>query len=98
MASELSTFIEKELKNKGYQYDEEDPAAENASLMGVLRVEVRLGARARTAARPPRATGLLLPRLGSADVGDVNPAGPVRVPSARRDHDQKEKELLHGFS
>ena len=58
----------------------------------------RLGARARTAARPPRATGLLLPRLGSADGGDVNPAGPVRVPSARRDHDQKEKELLHGFS
>jgi hypothetical protein len=49
MASELSTFIEKELKSKGYNYDEEDPDNPHQSLMGhnphqslmgALRVEV----------------------------------------------------------
>lgn len=43
MASELSTFIERELKNKGYNaYDDDDPEADNPhqSLMGALRVEV----------------------------------------------------------
>lgn len=43
MASELSRFIEDELRNKGYAYDDDDPEADNphASLMGALRVEVR---------------------------------------------------------
>lgn len=38
-ASELSQFIEQELKNKGYAYedDEDNP---HATLMGALRVEV----------------------------------------------------------
>lgn len=42
MASELSSFIETELKNKGYAYEEEDVEADNPhqSLMGALRVEV----------------------------------------------------------
>jgi hypothetical protein len=40
MASELSQFIESELRQKGYAYedDEENP---HASLIGALRVEVR---------------------------------------------------------
>jgi hypothetical protein len=45
MASELSSFIEKELKSKGYDYrDEDDVENPHQSLMGALRVEV--GARA----------------------------------------------------
>jgi len=48
MASELSTFIERELKTKGFAYDEDDPEADNPhqSLMGALRVEVRRRGRA----------------------------------------------------
>lgn len=42
MASELSTFIESELRNKGYAYDEEEGGADapHQSLIGALRVEV----------------------------------------------------------
>ena len=42
MASELSRFIEDELRNKGYAYEEDDNEVDNphASLMGALRVEV----------------------------------------------------------
>lgn len=46
MASELSRFIETELRNKGFDYneEEEDLEADNPhqSLMGALRVEVRI--------------------------------------------------------
>ncbi len=45
MASELSSFIENELRNKGFAYDaeEDSEAADNphTSLIGALRVEVR---------------------------------------------------------
>ena len=55
MASELSNFIEKELRTQGYAYDEEEPETSNEhqSLMGALRVEVRgcLPRRARPPAR-----------------------------------------------
>ncbi|KAI8463150.1 MAG: hypothetical protein J3K34DRAFT_445072 [Monoraphidium minutum] len=44
MASELSTFIERELKNKGFSNYDDDPEADNPhqSLMGALRVEARV--------------------------------------------------------
>lgn len=44
MASELSRFIEDELRNKGYAYDEDEAEANDnphTSLIGALRVEVR---------------------------------------------------------
>lgn len=44
MASELSKFIEDELRNKGYAYDDDDAEANDnphTSLIGALRVEVR---------------------------------------------------------
>lgn len=55
MASELSRFIEDELRSKGYKYEDDDPEADNptASLMGALRVEVG-------PLRPPRATAVAL--------------------------------------
>lgn len=43
MASELSSFIENELRSKGYAYDEDDAEANDnphTSLIGALRVEV----------------------------------------------------------
>eukprot|EP00879_Flechtneria_rotunda_P013050 GHRR01013630.1.p1 GENE.GHRR01013630.1~~GHRR01013630.1.p1 ORF type:complete len:343 (+),score=154.91 GHRR01013630.1:365-1393(+) len=42
MASELSRFIEDELRNKGYAYDEDEAEADNPhqTLIGALRVEV----------------------------------------------------------
>lgn len=43
MASELSRFIEDELRNKGYAYDEDEAEANDnphTSLIGALRVEV----------------------------------------------------------
>ncbi len=40
--SDLSKFIEEELKGKGMQFEEEDEEEDNPhqSLMGILRVEV----------------------------------------------------------
>lgn len=42
MASELSQFIEKELRNKGYAYEDDNAEADNPhqTLIGALRVEV----------------------------------------------------------
>eukprot|EP00879_Flechtneria_rotunda_P005869 GHRR01006175.1.p1 GENE.GHRR01006175.1~~GHRR01006175.1.p1 ORF type:complete len:187 (+),score=40.60 GHRR01006175.1:365-925(+) len=44
MASELSRFIEDELRNKGYAYDEDEAEADNPhqTLIGALRVEARV--------------------------------------------------------
>jgi len=41
MASELSQFIESELRNKGYAYEDEEADNPHQTLIGALRVEVR---------------------------------------------------------
>lgn len=41
MASELSQFIESELRQKGYAYEDDAADEPHQSLIGALRVEVR---------------------------------------------------------
>jgi hypothetical protein len=77
MASELSAFIEKELKNKGYAYDEEDPddANPHRSLMGALRVEVRAEHGRRRRRRRPRCRSCRT--AGRACCHAARPPGPT---------------------
>jgi hypothetical protein len=88
MASELSKFIEDELRLKGIAFDEEE--APHQTLMGALRVEVRCRLRQRCASAAPapiaRDPGRLS-SLGRCAAWSLPWAGSRQVPAGIRGAD-----------